>query len=172
MNADRFVPEERWQVVTVLKALPQLDELDDLVNRTVPKKALPMGTNKLLFNHVLLVSERERWRRGMARLHPIGNLRLKKGFLRLFQDAAVGRILLALSPAGFRELQRVDANGKVAQARAMRARTKLVHRWRPGRMRSEEGEELATPFLEGMQSPPPKEPPPMQVPLTASGRSS
>ena len=162
MNADRFVPEERWQVVTKLKALPQLDELDELVNRTVPKKALSMGTNKLLFNHVLLVSERERWRRGVERLHPRGNLKLKKGFLRLFQDAAVARILLALTPRGFRELRRVDANGKRAQAHAMRVRTRILHRIRPGQLRREESERLAAPFLEGMQSPPPKEPPAVQ----------
>src|SRR5687767_9235253 len=42
MNADRFVPDERWKVVGDLKSRPELFELDDLVNRTVPKKALSM----------------------------------------------------------------------------------------------------------------------------------
>jgi hypothetical protein len=156
MNADRFVPEARWDVVTRLKADADLERLDDLVNRTVPKKALPMGTNKLLFNHVLLVSERESWRRGIARLHPATNLRLRKGFLRIFQDAAVDRILLALRPKGFAKLDHIDTNGKAAQALALKKRTRILHRLRPGRMRAEESEEIAAPFLEGMESPPPR----------------
>lgn len=154
MNADRFVPESRWRIVARLKAREELSELDELVNRAVPKKALSMRTNKLIFNHVLLVSERERWRNGMARIHPLGDVKLTKGFLALFQDAAVARIRLALHPRGLRAIYSVDANGKDAQAAAMRARTRLVHRWMPKRMREEESEELAASFLLGMGSPP------------------
>jgi hypothetical protein len=98
----------------------------------------------------------------VAAIHPIGNLRLKRGFLGLFQDAAVARILLALQPDGQKKLARVDANGKAAQKRAMRLRSKVLHRLQPGRMRLEESEELAAPFLVGMQSPPPREMPEMQ----------
>jgi hypothetical protein len=156
MNADRFIPEERWKRITELKSQDALDELDDLVNRTVPNKALSMGANKAIFNHVLLVSERERWRHGVTRIHPISRVSLQKGFLGLFQDAAVERVLLALRPSGFREIQRVDANGKEAQHNAMRARKGLLHRWLPGRVREEHAEENAAPFLEGMQSPPPR----------------
>ena len=154
MSADRFVPESRWEIVSVLKAKPELVELDELVNRTVPNKALSMRTNKLIFNHVLLVSERERWRRGMARLHPIGDIGLTKGFLALFQDAAVARIRLALHPRGLREIRGIDANGKAAQEAAMRVRTSLVHRWMPRRVRAEESEAMAASFLLGMESPP------------------
>jgi hypothetical protein len=156
MNADRFVPEGRWKIVAKLKSKPELAELDELVNRAVPEKALSMKTNKLIFNHVLLVSERERWRNGMARIHPIGEVNLTKGFLALFQDAAVARIRLALHPRGLREIRCVDANGKDAQKAAMRARTRLLHRWMPRRMREEESEELAASFLLGMSSPPPR----------------
>ncbi len=155
MNADRFVPEECWEVVTRLKKLPELDQLDRLVNATVPRKAFSMGTNKLIFNHVLLVSEREHYRRGIARLHPIGRLRLSRGFLDLFRDAAVERIFLALRPGGIEALAHIDTNGKEAQRRAMGQRKGLLARLSPGRMREEESEELAACFLEGMQSPPP-----------------
>jgi hypothetical protein len=158
MSADRFVPVDRWEIVSKLKARPELIELDELVNRTVPNKALSMRTNKLIFNHVLLVSERERWRRGMARLHPIGDVGLAKGFLALFQDAAVARIQLALHPRGLREIRRVDANGKAAQAAAMSVRKRLLHRWMPRQMRAEESEALAANFLLGMESPPRPEP--------------
>lgn len=154
MNADRFVPAERWAIVTRLKAQPELTALDELVNRTVPRKALSMGTNKLIFNHVLLVSERERWRRGMQELHPVGEVRLSKGFLALFQDAAVERIRLALHPRGFRAIQSVDANGKEAQKRAMKLRKGWLARFAPKRVDPRISEALAAPFLEGMQSPP------------------
>jgi len=154
MNADRFVPEARWRIIGRLKAREELSELDELVNQAVPEKALSMRTNKIIFNHVLLVAERERWRRGMARIHPLGEVALTKGFLGLFQDASVARIRLALHPRGLRAIHAVDANGKEAQAAAMRVRTRLLHRWMPRRMREEESEELAASFLLGMGSPP------------------
>lgn len=154
MNADRFVPDARWERVTALKNQHALDELDDLVNRTVPKKALSMATNKIIFNHVLLVSERERWRGGMARIHPISRVSLTKGFLGRFQAAAVDRIRLALHPRGFRALRDVDPNGKEAQKRAMTARKDVLTRWASTRARGEHSEELAAGFLEGMESPP------------------
>jgi hypothetical protein len=159
MNADRFVPETHWKRVTTLKSLSALDELDDLVNRTVPNKALSMGTNKMIFNHVLLISERERWRNGMARIHPISKVTLKKGFLALFQDAAVDRIRLALHPRGFRAIQCVDANGKEAQKSAMAMRSNVLQRWTSARARCDESEQKAAIFLEGMQSPPPEQRP-------------
>ena len=156
MSADRFVPVGRWGIVSELKARPELFDLDELINDAVPEKALSMRTNKMIFNHVLLVSERERWRHGVARLHPIGEVDLRKGFLAIFQDAAVDRIRLALHPKGMREICRVDPNGKDAQKAAMSARTRLVHRIVPRRMKTEESEEIAAKFLLGMESPPPQ----------------
>ncbi|HEV8114131.1 MAG TPA: zinc dependent phospholipase C family protein [Planctomycetota bacterium] len=153
MSADRMIPDSRWDVVTRLKAMPELTELDELVNRTVPNKALSMRTNKLIFNHVLLVSERERWRRGVARIHPIGDVGLSKGFLALFQDAAVDRVRFALHPRGLRDIRSVDPNGKEAQRTAMSARKRLLHRWMPRRMRSDESEAIAASFLLGMELP-------------------
>jgi len=154
MSADRFVPEERWTIVTALKSRVELTELDQLVNRTVHKKALSMTTNKLIFNHVLLVSERERWRSGVARIHPMARVTLTKGFLGLFQDAAVERIRLALHPRGFRQIKVVDANGKEALRSAIKIRTRMLERWVPRTVRTELAEQRAAMFLEGMQSPP------------------
>lgn len=154
MNADRFVPEARWKVITRLKRNEELSELDWLVNHCVPKKALSMGANKFLFNHVLLVSERERWRRGMQHIHPREEVRLRKGFLTMFQDAAVERIRLALHPRGFRAIQCVDANGKEAQHKAMRVRLGWLARLSPSSTDPAQSEAHALPFLDGMQSPP------------------
>lgn len=155
MNADRFVKDSTWDLVAWLRGEAALDELDDLVNRTVPRKALSMRTNKLIFNHVLLVSHRERWRQGMARLHPIQNVSLSRGFLGTFQQAAVERVRLALHPRGFRAIQVVDPNGKQAQREALALRRRILHRLAPGRLDVKESEMLASPFLQGMQSPPP-----------------
>lgn len=155
MSADRFVKESNWELVAWLRGDADLDELDDLVNRTVPKKALSMRTNKLIFNHVLLVSHREKWRQGMARLHPIQNVALNRGFLGTFQQAAVDRVRLALHPRGFRAIQSVDPNGKQAQKDALALRRRILHRLAPGRLDLAESVQLASPFLQGMQSPPP-----------------
>jgi hypothetical protein len=153
LSADRFVPECRWKVIAGLKSLAEIDELDDLVNRTVPRKALSMSTNKLIFNHVLLVSERDSWRNMMTKLRPMAKVNLPKGFLLNFQKAAVARITLALHPRGFQRLRSLDPNGKRAQKLAFGLREKIVHRWAPGRMRTEESRQLALPFLEGMGAP-------------------
>ena len=154
MNADRFVADERWEVVTQLKDNPKLASLDQLVNRSVPQKALSMGTNKLIFNHVLLVSERKRWRAGMELLHPLPQVQLTRGFLDMFREAAVARIVLALSPRGVQRLSHLDTSGKEAQARALASRKQSML-LTPTR-RTERSEERALVFLEGMQSPPPR----------------
>jgi Zinc dependent phospholipase C len=155
MMADRHIPEARWAVVAQLKGLPELAALDALINASVPRKALSMGTNKLLFNHVLLVSKRRSWRRGMDKLHPIKKVRLERGFLGRFQRAAVARMRLALTDKGLRALAHVDTTGKAAQKQAARTRRKLVHGLRSGPRRDARALELALPFLEGMESPPP-----------------
>ncbi|MCK6447305.1 MAG: zinc dependent phospholipase C family protein [Planctomycetes bacterium] len=156
MNADRFVDDDRWGAITVLKWDHRLAKLDELVNSTVPKKALSMGTNKLIFNHVLLSSERKLWRRNIERLHPRAHLRLERRFLDLFQRAAVERIALALTKEGRRKLAHVDTNGKAAQELALTLHNAIVERSAGGERRDTALERAASVFLEGMQSPPPK----------------
>jgi hypothetical protein len=152
MNADRFVPDERWDVVTQLKKLEDLAQLDQLVNQTVPRKAFSLSTNKAIFNHVLLVSERRQWRIGVERLHPRNGVELKRGFLDLFRDAAVERILVALQHDGVKRMERYDANGKAAQKAALSGERSLMDRLSPRRM-SGEREALAQGFLKGMGAP-------------------
>ena len=114
-----------------------------------------MGTNKMIFNHVLLVSERRRWRDGMALIHPLPQVRLTRGFLDMFREAAVARIVLALSPRGVAKLAHLDTSGKEAQARALASRKRSLL-LTPAK-RAARSEERAQAFLEGMQSPPPRE---------------
>ncbi|MCC6405743.1 MAG: zinc dependent phospholipase C family protein [Planctomycetes bacterium] len=155
-NADRFVAEDRWHAITVLKWDHRLARLDELVNSTVPRKALSMGTNKLIFNHVLLSSERKLWRRNIERFHPRKQLRLDGKFLDMFQRAAVERVALALRRDGRAKLAHVDTNGKQAQELALTLRSAIVERFGAGEAREAALEKAASVFLEGMQSPPPK----------------
>ncbi len=154
MSADRFVKESRWQAIGVLKRDHKLNPLDELVNSAVPKKALPFKTNKLLFNHVLLVSERERWRRGVERLHPMRQVSLEKGFLEQFRRAAVGRIRTALHKRGLPKLVHLDTNGKAAQREAAQLRRKLILEYPNSNARREESEAASRRFLTEMKSPP------------------
>ncbi len=154
MRADRFVPESRWKIVKELKADRSLDPLDELVNRAVPKKALSMRANKLLFNHVLLISERDRWRTGVARLHDFSPAPLEIDFLELFRQAAVGRIRLALREGGLETLLHIDTNGRSAQKRAWSTRKRSLRRFVRGERRSDESRALSQTFLTGMESPP------------------
>lgn len=155
-NADRFVSEDRWHAITVLKWDHRLARLDELVNSTVPRKALSMGTNKLIFNHVLLSNERKLWRKNIERFHPRKQLRLDRKFLDMFQRAAVERIALALRTDGRDKLAHIDTNGKQAQELALTLRAAIVERFPRGQEREAALEKTAGVFLEGMQSPPPK----------------
>ncbi len=153
MRADGFVAENHWKVVSALKQDRGLDALDQLVNQAVPHKALPMRANKLLFNHVLLISERDQWRRGVARLHGMSAVPLDPAFLERFRSAAVGRIRLAFEPGGLETLLHIDTNGKAAQTAAWNARKLALKRITRAR-RERESAEAAAPFLIGMESPP------------------
>jgi hypothetical protein len=88
--------------VTALKADRELDALDELVNRFVPRKALSMRTNKLLFNHVLLISERDQWRAGVARLHQAAAAPLDESFLEQFRAPPWAASASRCDPAGSR----------------------------------------------------------------------
>jgi len=153
MRADGFVDEGVWRLITELKADRTLDPLDELVNRAVPKKALSLRANKLLFNHVLLISERDRWRRGVARLHGMSSAPLEAEFLERFRHAAVARIRLALAPGGVETLAHIDTNGKDAQHRAWSGRKSALASLTTAR-RERESSSLAQTFLGGMESPP------------------
>lgn len=154
MRADRFVDASRWKIIGELKSDRSLDALDELVNEAVPRKALSMRTNKLVFNHVLLISERDRWRRGVERIHGLSSAPLDPDFLELFRRAAVGRIRLALRPKGLETLLHIDTNGKAAQKSAWKARKRALRRIASAERRSRESAELAGTFLQGMESPP------------------
>jgi hypothetical protein len=153
MRADGVVPDSHWRVVTDLKNDRSLDALDQLVNEAVPRKALPMRANKLLFNHVLLASERDQWRRGVARLSGFSAAPLTPEFLEHFRRAAVARIRLALEPEGLATLLHLDTNGKAAQAAAWAGRKRALSRL-TARRRERESTECAQAFLTGMESPP------------------
>ncbi len=154
MRADGFVPENHWRIVTALKQDRGLDALDQLVNQGVPRKALSMRANKLLFNHVLLIAERDRWRSGVARLHGMSSAPLEPAFLERFRSAAVGRIRLAFEPEGLATLLHIDTNGKLAQGTAWEARKRALKRLTRAR-RERESSLAAEPYLVGMESPPP-----------------
>jgi hypothetical protein len=102
---------------------------------------------------VLLISERDRWRRGVARLHGMSGAPLEPLFLERFQRAAVGRIRLALEPDGLEALLHIDTNGKEAQLSAWTARKRTLKRI-SGARRELESASSAARYLEGMESPP------------------
>jgi hypothetical protein len=154
MRADALVGEAAWDVIARLKADRSLDALDELVNQAVPKKAFSMRTNKLLFSRVLLSSQRDRWRRGVAQLQGLSSAPLDPDFLEHFWRAAVGRIRLALDPDGLALLLHLDTNGKTAQHEAWTSRKRALARI-SGARRVEESFQQAQHYLVGMESPPP-----------------
>ncbi len=154
MMADRFVADHRWDALERMQGLARLDQLDHMINASVPRKALTVGANRIIFDHVLLVARRRSWRRGMEKLHPVGRVGLQRGFLRTFQRASVQRIQLALRPRGLAKLSHLDTTGKAALKEAAKIRRQMVRRYASGEARDEAGQALAQSFLAGMESPP------------------
>jgi len=103
---------------------------------------------------VLLISERNRWRRGIERLHATASTPLESGFLEIFWKAAVARVRLALQSGGPAKLEHLDTNGKAAQAAAWKSRKRVLRLFASSKTRKLESEEVAAPFLEGMETPP------------------
>lgn len=161
MRADSFVPESRWSLIPKLKADPSLTPLDNLINRTVPRRALPNGANKMLFNHVLLISERNSWRRGVERISGMASAPLEKRFLDRFHKAAVARIRLAIDPQGRKSLLHIDTTGKAAQKAAWKLRKQVMRSVATSAKRKLRSEAQAEPFLVGMESPPKHAGPPI-----------
>jgi hypothetical protein len=155
MRADGIVTETTWRTVARLKSDRSLDQLHELVSRAVPRRFLSMRANTLLFNHVLLLSARDSWRRGVNKFQGRSAAPLEKKFLDLFRRASVARIRLALRPEGLEALAHIDTNGKEAQASAWKMRKRILRRFASSRRRRLESEEAATRFLEGMETPPP-----------------
>ncbi|MEX1025219.1 MAG: zinc dependent phospholipase C family protein [Planctomycetota bacterium] len=153
MRADSFVSETVWRLATRLKDNSDLRAMDALVMRFVPKRVLPDMANRMLFDHVLMVAQRDTWRRAVERVHEASSAPLDSAFLTEFRDASLERILLTLDGPPH-ALAHVDPTGREAQSAAwlMRKRTLATTVLTSTRVRV--AEEVSAPFLEGMETPP------------------
>lgn len=151
MAADRYVPEEHWKKIGQLKKNRALDENDRLINAAVRRKVFSLWTNKKLFNHVLLIHCRDRWRQAMASLRNRDLPRLPESRLDTFRRAALDRMVLALQPGGREKLSHLDPSGKQAQKDNMKAKRSLFLRFRTRIDRDEEAEVIARKYLKGIE---------------------
>lgn len=76
-RADSAVLEDHWLILDELRRDRSLRKEDLLIKEAVPSRAFSMGTNRWIFDHVLLARSRKSWRlviSKMRRRKPLGNI--------------------------------------------------------------------------------------------------
>jgi hypothetical protein len=125
--ADAQVRDADWHTLDKLKRSKTIHQYDRLVHRAVKWRALGLRSNKWIFNNILLINCREKWRaaiRGVesnARRHP-----LDRGFFDRCRGASLKQMLAVFHLRRLALLKARDPTGRVALQGALRLRRELL----------------------------------------------
>jgi hypothetical protein len=125
--ADGRVSDGQWHAIDRLKKNPGIHAFDRLVHRAVRWKALGLRSNKWIFNNILLITCRQRWREmirvmeSSAKRHPLDD-----AFYLQCRRESLRRMLAVFHPRRLAVLKVSDPTGKVALQGATRLRRELL----------------------------------------------
>ena len=116
---DSFTPQEIWESGKRV-ALEHFQENDALLRREIANTLFSFGTNKKIFNSILLVSRLEKWQQLMVAMNEVSRFQLDEGeiaeFTRLSERAVIetladldSSIWLAADPTGEQALKAAEA---------------------------------------------------------------
>jgi len=126
-RADSPVSEENWLVLDDLRKDRTLRKEDLLIQAAVPTQALSMGTNRWIFDHVLLARSRKSWRvviKRMRRRKPAGQI--DESEHRACLDLALERMRWVFSDRHHLALRQFDPTGDKALKTARGLKRQLV----------------------------------------------
>ncbi|MFQ5654888.1 MAG: zinc dependent phospholipase C family protein [Planctomycetota bacterium] len=129
-RADGQVAEEYWRIIDGLRSHPTLRSNDQIIHRAVPRKALSIGSNKWIFNNILLARSKTSWRGIMDQMRarkPRGELH--KRFLTECHKAALENMYRVFKEEGLERLRELDPNGRASLYEARRLRRELIERY-------------------------------------------
>lgn len=112
---DSFTPAEIWAVGKKV-ALGHFRENDTLLRQEIANTLFSFGTNKKIFNSILLVSRLEKWQQLISAMHEVSRFQLDEeemaGFVRLAEQAVLETLAdvdssswLSADPTGEQALQ-------------------------------------------------------------------
>lgn len=142
--ADGLVSDGEWHAIDGLKRMKSLHEFDLLVHRAVRRRALSLRPNRWIFNNVLLLSCRKRWRALVrtvhenARKHP-----LDSSFFRRARAESFRNMLSVFQPERLALLKSRDPTGRSALQGARRLRREILRDFGRGAHAREVARELA-----------------------------
>ncbi len=128
---DVEAPNEVWEAIDELRTHSELALNDKLIQKAVPRKALSMRSNKLIFNYVLLARSRASWRRFLDRIRlETARSRLQEEFTEACLDRALELMFTVFDPQAFARVLEYDPTGKDAlkETRRLRRRVKAQHK--------------------------------------------
>ena len=125
--ADSHVSDAEWHTIDRLKTSKSIHSYDRMVYRAVRWKAFGLRSNKWIFNNILLINCRQRWREVIrtvqlsARKHP-----LDARFHALCRAASLRQMLSVFHLRRLALLKVYDPSGRLALAGARRLRRELI----------------------------------------------
>jgi len=125
--ADSKVSDTEWHAIDRLTKNTEIHAFDHLVHRAVKWKALGLRSNKWIFNNILLINCRQRWREmirvmeSSAKRHP-----LDEAFYLQCRRESLRRMLAVFHMRRLALLKVSDPTGKAALQGAARLRRELL----------------------------------------------
>ncbi len=126
-RADSAVLEEEWLILDELRRDRSLRREDLLIQAAVPARALSMGTNRWIFDHVLLARSRKSWRiviSKMRRRKPFGQIDAKEH--RACIELSMKRMRWVFSDRHQRALRQFDPTGAKSLKTARELKRQLI----------------------------------------------
>lgn len=125
--ADGRVSDPEWHAIDALKRNRSLHRFDHLVHVAVRRRALGLRSNRWIFNNILLLSCRKRWRELVrnvhesARRHPLDEV-----FHRRSRGESFRNMLSVFKPKRLALLKASDPTGRAAFQGVRRMRRELI----------------------------------------------
>jgi hypothetical protein len=121
---DSFTPQEIWAMGRKV-ALEHFQENDDLLRREIANTLFSFGTNKKIFNSILLVSRLEKWQQLMVAMNEVSRFQLEEEEIAEFSRLSEQAVLETLADIGSSSWLAADPTGEQALKAAATVRRNL-----------------------------------------------
>ena len=139
---DSFTPAEIWEKGRRV-ALDHFQENDELLRREIANTLFSFGTNKKIFNSILLVSRLEKWQQLITAMHEVSRFQLDKEEIAEFTSLSEQAVLETLADIDSASWLAADPTGEQALKAAETVRKNLRLLYQSGKITKEAaGQEL------------------------------
>lgn len=139
---DSFTPPEIWERGKTV-ALGHFQENDDLLRREIANTLFSFGTNKKIFNSILLVTRLEKWQQLISAMNEVSRFQLDKVEISEFTRLSEQAVLETLANIDSSSWLAADPTGEQALKAAATVRKNLRLLYQSGKITKEAaGQEL------------------------------